>query len=102
MQRTKKQNQEAAPERQYGEMTSFKCERAYEGRDVVFFTGVINGVTIYNMRVCTSKDGKDFIGFPSVKGKDGRYFNEAYFPLSPDDTAVIIECVEDWLEKNSK
>ena len=102
MQRRKGKVQEAAPEREYGTMTSFECLRAYEGRDVVFFTGKINGVTIYNMRICTSKDGEDFIGFPSSKGKDGRYFNEAYFALSPDDTAVIIECVEDWLEKNGQ
>lgn len=101
MQRTKGKKQEAAPEREYELMESFECLRAYEGRDVVFFTGKINGVTIYNMRILTSREGEDFIGFPSSKGKDGKYYNEAYIALSPDDTAVIIECVENWLEKNS-
>ena len=94
MQRTKKQQPAQEVKREYGKLESFDVLRAYEGRDVVFFTGVINGVTVYNMRVCTTKDGEDFIGFPSVKGKDGRYFNEAYFSFSPEDTALVIEAVE--------
>lgn len=89
-------------EKQYGKLDSFEVVRAYEGRDTVFFTGILNGVTIYNMRIVTAKDGSDFIGFPSSKGKDGKYYNEAYFPLSPLDTAGIVEAVEDWLEKEGK
>lgn len=102
MKRSNKQEPQAEVKREYGTMESFSVLRAYEGRDTVFFTGVLNGVTIYNMRVVTNRNGEDFVAFPSEKGKDGKYYNVAYFALSPDDTAVIIECVEDWLEKNSK
>ena len=99
--RGKKQEQKA-PERQYGKLESFEVLRAYEGRDVVFFSGVINGVTVYNMRICTNKDGEDFIAFPSSKGKNGQYYNEAYFAFSPEDTEHVIEVVEEVLSESGK
>ena len=92
----KKERQEQ--EREYGKLTSFKLLRCYEGRDVVFFSAEINGVTIYNMRVITNRNGEDFIAFPSVKGKNGSYFNEAYFAFSPEDTAKVIKAIEEALD----
>lgn len=97
MKRSKKEEPQAAP-REYGKLTSFKLLRCYEGRDVVFFSAEINGVTIYNMRVITNKRGEDFIAFPSVKGKNGSYFNEAYFPFSPEDTEKVIKAIEEALD----
>ena len=96
MNRGKKKEEQ---KREYGKMESFELLRCYEGRDTVFFSGVINGVTIYNMRVVTNKNGEDFIAFPSTKGKNGNYFNEAYFPFSPEDTEYIIKVLEEELNK---
>ena len=98
MNRGKKQE---APAREFGKLESFEILRAYEGRDVVFFSAVINGVTIYNMRVCTTRQGDDFIAFPSSKGKNGQYYNEAYFAFSPEDTERVIDAVAEILG-NSK
>lgn len=100
MNRGKKQ-EEAKQERQYGKLESFEILRVFEGRDVVFFSARLNGVDVYNMRVCTSKSGDDFIAFPSVKGKNGQYFNEAYFPFSPEDQEKVIDAVAEKLA-NSK
>ena len=100
MNRGKKQEAQAQ-QREYGKLDSFEILRAYEGRDVVFFSAVINGVTIYNMRVCTTRQGDDFIAFPSTKGKNGQYYNEAYFPFSPEDTERVIDAVAEILG-NSK
>lgn len=100
MNRGKKATKESAPAREYGTLTSFKVLRAYEGRDVVFFSAEINDVTIYNMRVCTARSGDDFIAFPSSKGKNGQYYNEAYFPFSPEDTEKVINAVAEVLANN--
>ena len=98
----KRKNQQMQEEvkREYGKMESFKLLRVFEGRDTVFFSAIINGVTIYNMRVVTAKDGTDFIAFPSEKGKDDKYYNIAYFPFSPDDTAVVIAEIENKLNED--
>ena len=91
---TKKQEQ---TERTFCEVR--ECEvknvRVVDGRngDLVFFTLVINGVTIYNCRVATGKNG-DFISFPQYKGSNGTYYNDAYVSLSDEDSAKILEEIQ--------
>ncbi len=91
---TKKDNQQ---ERTFIEVR--ECEvknvRVVDGKngDLVFFTLVINGVTIYNCRVATGKNG-DFISFPQYKGSDGKYYNNVYVSLSDEDSAVILENIQ--------
>lgn len=70
----------------------------FAGRPQVFFTLIINGVRINDCRVVESEKG-DFIGMPSRKGKDGKYYNYAYAKLSPEDSKAILEKVE--MEVNS-
>lgn len=63
--------------------------RAKEVGENTFFDVNINGVLIYGCRFCTSKGGKDFISFPSHKGKDGNYYSYAYVELTTDDVENI-------------
>ena len=69
--------------------------RVVEGRngDLVFFTLMINGVTIYNCRVATGKNG-DFISFPQYKGSNGTYYNNVYVAVSDEDTKTILADVQ--------
>lgn len=66
----------------------------YNKTDLVFFTLVLNGVTIYDCQIRTSGAGNDFVAFPSHKSKDGKYYNTVYAALSDDDTAMIVELVQ--------
>ena len=72
-----------------------KNVRVVEGKngDLVFFTLMLNGVTIYNCRVATGKNG-DFISFPQYKGNDGNYYNNVYVVLSDEDSAKILENIQ--------
>lgn len=72
-----------------------KNVRVVEGKngDLVFFTLMLNGVTIYNCRVATGKNG-DFISFPQYKGSDGNYYNNVYVALSDEDSARILEIIQ--------
>lgn len=92
---TKKEGQ--AKERINIEVREFEVKnvRVVEGKtgDLVFFTLVLNGVTIYNCRVATGKNG-DFISFPQYKGSDGNYYNNVYVALSDEDSAKILAAIQ--------
>lgn len=85
--------------REYAKIESFKLLNVNETRYNVFFSAVINGVTIYNMRVVTGKDETDFIAFPSSKDKNGKYWNHCYIAISPEDQASIIKDIENYMNQ---
>ena len=66
--------------------------------DLVFFTLVLNGVTIYNCRVATGKNG-DFISFPQYKGNDGKWYNNVYVSLSDEDSASLLENIQKQIDE---
>lgn len=66
--------------------------------DFIPFTLILNGVTIYNCHVASGKNG-DFISFPQTKGKEDKYYNVAYAPLSDDDTKMILDEVQAQLDE---
>lgn len=78
-------------------ITSFNVEnvRVVSGKngDVVFFTLILNGVTIYNVRVSTGRNG-DFISWPQIKGTNDKYYNQVYARLSNEDQATILAAVQ--------
>lgn len=86
-----------ATEREFIEIREHEVKnvRVVEGKngDVVFFTLMINGVTIYNCRVATGKNG-DFISFPQYKGSNGTYYNNVYVSISDEDSAKILEEIQ--------
>lgn len=62
----------------------------------VTFDLTVNGVKIYGCRVVEGKNG-DFIGFPSRKGSDGKYYSHANAALDPDATSLVLSAVEEEL-----
>ena len=68
--------------------------RIHDESGTVFFNLLLNGVTIYGCTVGTTKDGHDFIAFPSRKGKDGKYYSIAYASISDEDQEKILKDVE--------
>ncbi len=84
-------------EREYIEVRSAEVKnvRVVDSKngDLVFFTLVLNGVTIYNCRVANGKNG-DFISFPQYKGSNGEYYNNVYAALSEMDSDNILTNVQ--------
>lgn len=62
-------------------------------KTTVFFTLVLNGITIYNCKVIEGKNG-DFISYPQTKDKDGKWWNVCFARLSDEDQKKIIADVE--------
>lgn len=59
----------------------------------VAFDMVVNGVTIYGCWYREGeKDGEEYqiVNFPSQKGKDGKYYNIAWFKIDDELKADII------------
>lgn len=60
---------------------------------------VINGITIYGMKVLANKStGEAFLSFPQQKGRDGKYYNIAYAKLSDTDQEEMIRSIYNWLD----
>lgn len=95
--KAKKQEKSKEQEKKYCDVrsTEVKNVRVVNGNngDLVFFTLVLNDITIYNCRVATGKNG-DFISFPQYKGNDGKYYNNVYVALSDEDSAQILESIQ--------
>ena len=90
----KKPETKKSEERKTIEVRSVEVSRVRATTNgTVFFTLVLNGVTIYDCRAIEGKNG-DFVAFPSEKGKDGKYYSKVYAPLSDEDNAAIIAEVE--------
>jgi len=81
---------------EYAKVNSFEILRVKSFKNAVFFDIKVNDVCIYGCRAIEGQNG-DFIGFPSEKGKDGKFYNKVYIALSPEDTAKIIAAVSDLL-----
>ena len=91
MSRRNKENAEA--EEKKIAITELKVLRAKEYKNSCFIDLSINGVKIYGCRYVEGKNG-DFISFPSHKGKDGKYYNDAWAELSADDVKNIDDQID--------
>ena len=88
-----------AKERETIEVISYNIKRAIECRNgAILFDLELNGVSIYGCHIAESRDGNEFIGFPSRKGSEGKYYSVAYALLSEDDTGDILDSLRDALE----
>ena len=79
---------------EYGEVVSFEILKATQFNWGVSFNMVLNGVTIYSCTVAETKDGKQFISFPSRKGSDGKWYSYVHFRFSDADLEAILDAVE--------
>lgn len=71
-----------------------KVLRAKKYKGTQFVDLEINGVKVYGCRLIDSKTGK-FIGFPSYKGSDGKYYSHAYIELSEEEIEQIENDIKD-------
>lgn len=88
-------------EREFCEVRSFEIRNprvvTYKGKDIVFFTLMLNGIFINNCKVVEGKNG-DFIAYPQYKGSDGNWYNTVFAPLAEEDTKKIIEAVQEAID----
>ena len=91
--------QEKTAEATTGTTYTYSISNVKEVTDtMVSFRMVINGITIYGMKVIKYKSKKTgeegmMVSFPSRKGSDGKYYNELTFPMTKDMSDDIIKKV---------
>ena len=94
----KNNNKEEAAAKYDIKVTRAKDFTGDDGKTVIAFDMIANGVTIYGCwyRVATNKKGEDFtmISFPSSKAKDGKYYSHAYFKITDEMIADIEKQIE--------
>lgn len=68
-----------------------------DGKTTIAFDMEVNGIKIYSCIYREGiKDGKEWklIDFPSVKGKDGKYYNMVWFPVSKELVEIVAKAIE--------
>lgn len=68
--------------------------RAKEIKGSYAFDMRVNGVMIYGCWLKETKDGNNFVSFPSYKGTDGKYYSHAYFKVTDELQDVIEKGIE--------
>jgi hypothetical protein len=68
--------------------------RAKQIKESYAFDMKVNGVMIYGCWLMESKDGNNFVSFPSYKGKDGKYYSHVYFKIDEKVQAEIEKQIE--------
>lgn len=74
-----------------------KVTRAFEGKYGTLFDMELNHVKIYGCRVCETRDGEPFVGWPQKQGKDGNYYAHAWAYLEQDQTDEIMDQIANLL-----
>ena len=99
--KSNKEKQGVKKEVEILKLESFQLRRATEGKGgVVFFDAVINGITVYGMKVVPLRDGSgDFIAWPSIKGADGNYYNTCFAKFDPETEKSILKAVQEKLDE---
>lgn len=83
---TKKQEVKAVP------LAKWEVSKVKSFEWGTVFNLSLNGVLIYGCRLVETEEAI-FIGFPSQKGKDGKYYSHVYWKFTPEDEAAIINKV---------
>ena len=99
MARTRAKTKE--PEKVYFSIKGMRVKNVRELSDnVVAFSLLGKGLSLYNMRVVYRKDGESaFVCAPQTKAKNGEYYNQYAVYLSVEDQAAIIDMVEEALDE---
>ena len=94
--RNRLNNANTNKERTFTKVESFSVKNSHEwAGGAVTTTLTLNGITIYNVRIMQTHDGNhEFLAFPSRKGNDNKYYPYVYVALSDEDTAKIIEAID--------
>ncbi|MBO7734361.1 MAG: septation protein SpoVG family protein [Methanobrevibacter sp.] len=85
-------------EKKEGAVIGVKVTRAFafDNGSVSFDLVVNNQFYFNNMRIIEGKE-KDFISFPSYKGKDEKYYSHCWFRIDEELEKQIIELVKEKL-----
>lgn len=93
-----KKSEKKTPENNF-DLQAWEVLRAHEfdGGNISFDMKV-NGVTIYGMGLIWNADRKEYwVSFPARKGKDGKYYKHAWFPVDEALQANIEKRIEEML-----
>lgn len=84
-------------------VSSFSVKRAATTkRGTVMADVEINGILIYGFSVLANKDtGEAFLGWPSTKGSDNKYYKTCWAKLSDTDQEAIISGIYDFLDNRA-
>lgn len=77
-----------------------KVTRVLDGKYGVLFDLQINNVTVYGCRMCETREGVPFVGWPQKqdrKDKD-KWWSIAYAPLTDDQVKIIWDQIAAELE----
>lgn len=101
--KTKKTTEKKTAKAQEHKNHMIQVTRAHQlDNDTIMFDMKVNDVQIYgcSYRELERKDGSGSfakIGFPSRKGSNGTWYNEAYFYVTEDDLDTIEKGIEEKL-----
>ena len=83
----------AKEEKKAIDFSSIKIKRAYEfDNGNVSFDMEYAGITLYRLVVVKTKDGREFVSFPSYE-QGGKWYNYFYIPMNEKDQDKLIDMV---------
>lgn len=86
------------PEYEY----ELKVTRVLDGKYGILFDLEINHVTIYGCRLCETREGVPFVGFPQQRDKrdKDKWWSVAYAPLTQKQTEEILNQISQQLQED--
>lgn len=78
-----------------------KVTRVLDGNYGIMFDIEINHVTIYGCRLCETKSGEPFVGFPQTRDRKNpdKWWSVAYVPLTEKQVSVIVDQIGAFLNQ---
>lgn len=88
------------PEYEY----EIKITRVLDGKYGILFDMELNHVTIYGCRLCETREGTPFIGFPQQRDKKNKdkWWSVAWAPLTQKQTDEIIDQISRQLQDDEE
>lgn len=95
-----KKTRRERPEYEY----SIKVTRVLDGKYGILFDVELNHVTIYGCRLCETKEGAQFIGFPQQRDKKdpNKWWSIAWAPLTDDQVKIICDQISEQLSDDEE
>ena len=86
------------PEYEY----ELKVTRVLDGKYGILFDLESNHVTIYGCRLCETREGVPFVGFPQQRDKrdKDKWWSVAYAPLTQKQTEEILDQISQQLQED--
>lgn len=91
-----KKTQRERPEYEY----EIKVTRVLDGKYGILFDMEINHVTIYGCRLCETREGVPFVGFPQQRDKHDKdkWWSIAWAPLTQKQTELVVDQISQQLQ----